>query len=236
MAKYLDGAGLAAVWEKCKTVFAAKTDIVNNLTETTAAKALDAQQGKVLREMIGAKNLLDNSDFRNAVNQRGATAYNASGYMIDRWRMWSTNGDGTVTIESGGIAINPNTSPTVSISQRFRYIDTTKMYTLAYMKDDGTIGIKNSPIVTVSGYYYVDIAFASLTKIVWAALYEGAYTANTIPPYIPKGYGMEMAECQRYYQLRSTNSVAGVDLRPSMRLTSPTVTQATGGYAYSADL
>ena len=33
----------------------------------------------------------------------------------------------------------------------------------------------------------------------WAALYEGEYTAETLPEYKPKGYGAELAECQRYY-------------------------------------
>lgn len=33
----------------------------------------------------------------------------------------------------------------------------------------------------------------------WAALYEGEYTTNTLPPYVPKGYAVELAECQRYY-------------------------------------
>ena len=36
-------------------------------------------------------------------------------------------------------------------------------------------------------------------RIYWAALYEGAYTADTLPAYQPKGYAAELAECQRYY-------------------------------------
>jgi hypothetical protein len=39
---------------------------------------------------------------------------------------------------------------------------------------------------------------------VWAALYEGEYTANTLPMYLPKGYGAELVECRRYY-MRYTN-------------------------------
>ena len=34
----------------------------------------------------------------------------------------------------------------------------------------------------------------------WAALYEGEYTAETLPPYMPKGYAAELAECLRYYR------------------------------------
>ena len=36
-------------------------------------------------------------------------------------------------------------------------------------------------------------------EVQWAALYEGSYTADTLPPYVPKGYAAELAECQRYY-------------------------------------
>ena len=36
-------------------------------------------------------------------------------------------------------------------------------------------------------------------RIVWAALYEGAYTADTLPAYQPKGFAAELAEAQRYY-------------------------------------
>ena len=36
-------------------------------------------------------------------------------------------------------------------------------------------------------------------RIYWAALYEGSYTADTLPAYQPKGYAAELAECQRYY-------------------------------------
>ena len=40
----------------------------------------------------------------------------------------------------------------------------------------------------------------STITILWAALYEGAYTADTLPPYVPKGYGAELTECRRYYR------------------------------------
>jgi hypothetical protein len=32
------------------------------------------------------------------------------------------------------------------------------------------------------------------------ALYEGSYTADTLPEYQPKGYAAELAECRRYYR------------------------------------
>jgi hypothetical protein len=41
------------------------------------------------------------------------------------------------------------------------------------------------------------------------ALYEGEYTIETLPPYIPKGYAAELAECQRYFQLIIHNWAIG---------------------------
>ena len=41
--------------------------------------------GKAPEYYLQPRNLLDNSDFRNPVNQRGQTSYNSVGYTIDRW-------------------------------------------------------------------------------------------------------------------------------------------------------
>lgn len=38
----------------------------------------------------------------------------------------------------------------------------------------------------------------------WIRLIPGTYTADTLPPYVPKGYAAELAECQRYYRFYST--------------------------------
>lgn len=75
----------------------------------------------------------------------------------------------------------------------------------------------------------------------WAAIYEGEYTAETLPPYVPKGYAAELAECLRYYRKIKAdahtfsgyceNSVAYafVPLQPAMRIT-PTVTTSAKFY------
>lgn len=42
-------------------------------------------------------------------------------------------------------------------------------------------------------------AVAGTAEIEWAALYEGEYTAETLPEYQPKGYAAELAECLRYF-------------------------------------
>lgn len=89
---------------------------------------------------------------------------------------------------------------------------------------------------TMNGVVNVVVYNTETIKIEWSALYEGSYTADTLPPYVPKGYAAEMMECQRYYQIRSANNIAAVDMRPTMRITSPTIVSVLGGYAYSADL
>lgn len=35
----------------------------------------------------------------------------------------------------------------------------------------------------------------------WVRLLLGSYTAETLPPYVPKSYAAELAECMRYYQI-----------------------------------
>lgn len=55
-------------------------------------------------------------------------------------------------------------------------------------------------------------------------------------PIIPADPATELAKCQRYYQIRSTNDIDPVDLRPSMRSTPTDIKQVTGGYAYVAEL
>lgn len=70
----------------------------------------------------------------------------------------------------------------------------------------------------------------------WAALYEGEYTAETLPAYRPKGYMAEMNECRRYYQ-KFGNSLKfgvitnggtrlrlGIPLAVPLRLNNPTMT------------
>lgn len=46
------------------------------------------------------------------------------------------------------------------------------------------------------------------------ALYDGEYTADTLPPYQPKGYAVELAECQRYYQVLPETSSCIFSISP----------------------
>ena len=69
------------------------------------------------------------------------------------------------------------------------------------------------------------------------ALYEGEYTADTLPPWEVPNKTLETLKCQHFAQILSSNSVNALDLRPTMRLSNPTITQISDGkYLYSCDL
>lgn len=62
-------------------------------------------------------------------------------------------------------------------------------------------------IYSPSGSYIIirNPAGKSAITIQRAALYEGSYTADTLPDYVPKGYAAELAECRRYYKVIDVN-------------------------------
>lgn len=144
--------------------------------------------GKTISTAAAPRNLLDNSDFRNPVNQRGQTSYTGNGYSIDRWKSGSSNS--ALTVNDGYI--------TITGSNYVQYIPGHKDGTFsAFAKNisGGLVQLDTGYDASLSARY-VNIPFGSWA---WAALYEGEYTAETLPDYQPKGYGAELLECQRYY-------------------------------------
>lgn len=152
------------------------------------------------------ENLLDNSLFLpgHLVNQRGQTSYSGSRYSIDRWRTY--HAETTVNVTDDGISVSGNRLYQI-VPQNI--IDTTKTYTLAAMKSDGTLDIccakfgdgadasHGTALYTSNGNYLARLD-RGYTWI-WVALYEGEYTADTLPPYVPRPYSVELAECRRWY-------------------------------------
>ena len=66
-------------------------------------------------------------------------------------------------------------------------------------------GLTGDEVVNV--YISPDTGSTGTAAVVrWAALYEGEYTAETLPPYVPKGYAAELAECLRYYRKIKANN------------------------------
>ena len=95
-------------------------------------------------------------------------------------------------------------------------------------------GLTGNEVVNI--YISPDTSKTGTEAVVrWAALYEGEYTAETLPPYVPKGYAAELAECLRYYRkikadaqtfagyATSGNAYAFIPLAQAMRI-APTVT------------
>lgn len=127
------------------------------------------------------RNWLDNSDFTNLVAQAeiGGKHGNVA-YAADRWKLTS----GTVTYTAGtGLKLNG------TITQVLEKAPTGGSCFVGMASGAATIALDGNTItITSSG-----------GVIKWAALYAEKYTETTKPEYQPKGYGAELAECQRYY-------------------------------------
>ena len=176
--------------------------------------------GKAPEYYLQPRNLLDNSDFRNPVNQRGKTNYTGGGYTIDRWLLGinavvvNVLGDG-IEVTGGDSTYN---APYV---QKVPENLTGKTVTLAVCDSDGVITTVTGAVQTDSAcitnaawgnisFYHnssdgtlwaqINVNYGGSKIFRWAALYEGSYTADTLPPYVPKGYAVELAECQRYFE------------------------------------
>jgi hypothetical protein len=190
------------------------------------AAAEGAATGVAISKSSSPYNYLDNSDFRNPVNQRGKTDYTSASYCIDRWVFPNNSSFFSIT-EGVGVKVTAWSGKEVYFSQRLDLNGAVrtlagKYVTFAAMSDKGLL-LKSMILPTTAGefsrttvadnvkmtigysssgqYYWVDIVVAQnkTLTLYWAALYEGEYTAETLPEYKPKGYGVELAECLRYY-------------------------------------
>ena len=198
---------------------------VSDIVTGVQALPLEVQYGgtgatdaKTARENLGikdvARNLLDNSNFTNPVNQRSEAVYNGIGYTIDRWILYEQNA--LVEIEERCISVVGKLFQVIDDEN----IDRTKTHTLATCNNNGDIRvISGIPNIGFSDDYlscYVDATDNHVKCVLlgdrryeWAALYEGEYTAETLPTYRPKGYGEELVECRRYYKQYGTTTLSG---------------------------
>ena len=185
--------------------------------------------GKAPEYYLQPRNLLDNSDFRNPVNQREQNSYslgNWGGYTIDRWATYANGVD--LALTENGISFSKGIYQKISK-------DTVAMYNgknLTFSAKIGDIVYICSGVITQTGSWHIaaecingsskirmeventnDMMFiienSSAATVEWVALYEDSYTADTLPPYVPKGYTAEFAECRRYYK-RFTAPYAGI--------------------------
>lgn len=194
----------------------------------TEAKDYAKEYSNAAVRKAALRNLLDNSDFRNPVNQRGQTSYTGAVYGIDRWT--GANSATTVSVEDGYIRITKNLSSTnaqaTQLLKQYIVINASnrgKTVTLAAKIKGGSVRLNfnNSAFATYTNSSEWSIQVIKATIPVnaftffigiegengsdfcceWAALYEGEYIIDMLPEYRSKGYGAELAECQRYYQI-----------------------------------
>ena len=211
---------------------------------------------------LSGKNELDNPDFR--VNQRGQNEY-STGYTVDRWYISTdkckaapeTNGirlTATATLTSNTHAFWQNNEfplppgkYTLSLkaadvtgvwAARIRTVTAAGDYVDSYYTPRLQAGI-NSVTVDLPDSEYISAVSVSLNKgieigdsltIEWMKLENGSATLFVHPD-----LATELEKCQRFYQIRSTNDIDPLDLRPSMR-TITDIKAVEGGYAYVAEL
>ena len=247
----LGGSGADSVARAAIEAHAADTDI-----HVTADE-------KAYWNTLSGKNELDNPDFR--VNQRGqneySTGYTVDRWYISTDKCKAapeTNGirlTATATLTSNTHAFWQNIefplAPgkyTLSLkaadvtgvwAARIRTVTAAGDYVDSYYTPRLQAGI-NSVTVDLSDSEYisaVSIGFnkgneaGNSLKLAWAKL-EGGSLAT---PFVPPDYAAELAKCQRYYQVRTTNDIDPFDLRPSMRKITD-IKAVEGGYAYVAEL
>lgn len=191
----------------------------------SGAQAADTAKlgGKAPAYYSNPFNLLDNSDFTNSVNQRGATGYVSAGYTIDRW-------DITANVESLTVGSSVTLASKSAVTGYMRqYLELNRVlgrtFTFAVCGMDGTVvcctgtfpseapaaavTIKGTAVGAMAIYLscftdkaavQIGVTPGNTAALRWAALYEGSYTADTLPPYRPKGYCAELTECRRYFQ------------------------------------
>lgn len=237
--------------------------VTNN--DTTVLLTLNEDGSTVfLASTQKTRNILDNPDFSNPVNQRNLTQQkNSWQYVIDRWHAFIPSGNtGGIYIAPGHISISTKCGMMQLIDNKSLFVGknltliartisstgviNTYVASGTYNGDNSNIRFSSSTvylsIYSVPGNekLYVEIFNNNETYSVWlynAQLLIGSYTIKTIPPFEAPDRTLETLKCQYYAQVLSTNNVNSLDLRPTMRLANPTITQLDmGKYLYSCEL
>ena len=213
---------------------------------------------------LSGKNELDNPDFR--VNQRGqneySTGYTVDRWYISTDKCKAapeTNGirlTATATLTSnthafwqnnefplapGKYTLSQNVLEVSGVwSARIRTVNASGDYVDSYYTSVLHNGINKVSVDLSEGEYIsaVSIGFNKGTeagnslKLAWIKLENGSLATMFVAP----DRAAELVKCQRFYQIRTTNDIDPLDLRPSMRATPSEITAVEGGYAYVAEL
>lgn len=234
--------------------------LINNAEDLIDAAVARAFRGRA------AFNWLENADF--SINQRLLTTYEGAAQgTVDRWK--TTNADTKVEVLTNGIRLTNTVAGSGGYLQQTLENPSQilgKTMTFAAMQTDGTLSLATATLpsafpsaitqyATISdeGVTVGAIQMSSNSAWVrvwsnpsettrsfrWAALYEGAYTAATLPAFVPQRPAADRLECQRHFvplnntvRYPLTRIVAGsldflIPLPTKMRV-SPSL---TGGFA-----
>lgn len=165
---------------------------------------------------VGNPNLLDNSNFINPVNQRGVGSYTDTWkYCIDRWTLigkydvkaHTLTFQADNAIERFGLTLSYmrqgieglNIGDKVTLSASAGGV--TYSHTITLAADMQQAYNKGPFLFTVEYYSSTNVAWFGIgitsgsVALEWIKAEKGGITT----PYVPKGYGAELAECQRYY-------------------------------------
>lgn len=195
-------------------------------------------------------NMLINSDLRRPINQRGATYAPAWDYGIDMWREYDGNARADFAFDADGMTLNGVLAQRVPSSA---FITGNPYSAVLYMADDTVLVASGAVHIAGSAWTgfasaekgnvkitlftdaqdgsYIGVRIgASGEKIRACALYEGEYTADTVPPYVPPDPDLELVKCLRYYRVIEIETdvngsirECGVSFDIPMRITPTTI-------------
>lgn len=171
-----------------------------------------------LNTMFSNPNLLINSDFRNPVNQRGATTYQEASdwtYCIDRWKYFNQM---TVEVLTGAVKFASHGTGQSWFMQEFEKELPTDNYTLSVkvssvsgtcdMKFENSSGVQVEKVIDGTGITTLSfngvvgaVSFeldgdGSQLTIEWVKLEAGSIAT----PFVPRLYAEELSTCERYYK------------------------------------
>ena len=229
--KWAKGQTLSAAAGAVSSVFGRAGDVTAQAGDYTAAQvgAVDGATGQGSAVRISNRNLLDNGDFRNPVNQRGQTSYTGNRYGIDRWRVSTNNSTAAVSVGDGWINFTSDASGTyINFSSTVEKVQPGN-YTLSFLVDDYTkaqqifLQGKVSQMVFTSNLLTMTFSVAETSAIAVGIQKKAAsstlkiYAAKLEPGSVQTlahqengvwvlndplpNYAEELAKCQRYYQL-----------------------------------
>lgn len=176
-------------------------------------------------------NLLDNTDFSNPVNQKGATTYSGTGYGIDRWTGMSR---AVVELVPEGVQLS-NSNPAAGFAYWQQLIEPERVDfgnqpysvglkingTLYFASGTGALSVSTSESISItfqavsSGHIAFRITlpagYTGQVVVSEPALYPGRFTEKKFPLFTRPNYAEELAKCQRYFvRIKNQNSVTGV--------------------------